>query len=313
MADIMDGPRILIVSQEGGEGREIGAMLSGAGYGTQPVTGDDLIQVIIQETPPGCIIVPLGLRGPDGQTSLIETLKSDAIYGHLPMIVTLTAEALPGIDWTRLRADDFLLVPCDRETLLARVQICLARAQRDLNANPLTGLPGNIAIIREAESRLRDGIPFCVAYLDLDHFKPFNDKYGFLRGDEVLRMTARVVVNAVRSLNRNDTYVGHIGGDDFVFILPREIAEGVCDEVVQNFDLLIPNFYDEEDRIRGCIHSIDRQGNSHTFSMMTCSIAVVDTAHHQTKHVADISARAAQVKKLAKSVGKSNTCFDRRS
>lgn len=308
-----DRAKILVVAPEDGSDNIIEEVLCDAGFLALRVVGPDLIQAIIQETPPSCIIVPYALRSPDGKTSLVEALKNDAIYGHLPMITTLPGNALDSVDWSSLRVDDFLVEPIDRPSLLARVQICLARAQRDLNANPLTGLPGNIAIIREAEARLTSGIPFCVAYLDLDHFKPFNDKYGFIRGDEVLRMTARVVVNAVRSLNRGDTYVGHIGGDDFVFILPQEVAREACDQVIRNFDLLIPNFYDEEDRIRGAIHSIDRQGNSRSFSLMTCSIAVVDTTVHPVKHVADISARAAQVKKLAKSIGHSNTCFDRRS
>ncbi len=312
MVDSM-APKILVVAPGDGAHDQLIDVLNDAGFDARPVVEPDLIQTIIQETPPACIIVPHGLPGFDGSPTLAASMKNDAIYGHLPMIVTLSSDALDAIDWVTLRVDDFLLVPFERETLLARVRICLARAQRDLNANPLTGLPGNIAIIREAEARLRSGTPFCVGYLDLDHFKPFNDKYGFIRGDEVLRMTARVVVNAVRGVGRNDTYVGHVGGDDFVFILPSEVATAVCEEIIRSFDLLISNFYDEEDRIRGAIHSIDRQGNSRTFSIMTCSVAVVDTAIHPVKHVADISARAAQVKKLAKSTQGSSICFDRRS
>lgn len=308
-----DGPRVLVIAVEDGDDDPVVSQLRKGGYYAQVASGDNLVQAIIQDTPPGCIIVPYVLRSPDGTIPLVASLKADGIYGHLPMITTLPASALPGVNWQEIQADDFLIEPFEKDVLLARVEICLVRAQRDLNANPLTGLPGNIAIIREAEARLKAEVDFCVAYLDLDNFKPFNDKYGFLRGDEVLRMTARVVVNAVRALNRNDTHVGHVGGDDFVFILPPRVAADVCDEIVRHFDLLIPNFYDEEDRIRGEIHSIDRQGNTRSFPIMTCSIAVVDTTAQPVKHVADLSARAAQVKKLAKSFEKSNTCFDRRS
>lgn len=308
-----EGPRILVVAPEEGGDSPVVRILKGAGYQAQAVVEPELIQTIIQETPPGSLIVPYSMRAEGAETSLVEALKNDTIYGHLPMITTVTADALGQIDWDELRVDDFIVEPFDETTLLARVAICLARAQRDLNANPLTGLPGNIAIIREAESRLRSGETFCVAYLDLDHFKPFNDKYGFLRGDEVLRMTARILVNAVRALDRKDTYVGHVGGDDFICILPCDVARDACEQVIQNFDLLIPNFYDEEDRILGAIHSIDRQGDSRTFSLMTCSIAIVDTSMHPIKHIADVSARAAQVKKLAKSFVGSNACLDRRA
>lgn len=310
MAEI---PQILVIDAGDGLNASAIPLLEASGFTATLAEGPAMVQALIQETPPHCIIVPHGLRGSASGMPLAQELKHDTIYGHLPLLMTLPASELPAIDWQSLRVDEFLIAPFNPTEFIARVQICLARAQRDLNANPLTGLPGNIAIIREAEARLGRGDAFAVAYLDLDHFKPFNDKYGFLRGDEVLRMTARVVVNAARATRSEHSFVGHIGGDDFVLIAPSELIEGACDEIVRNFDLLIPNFYDEEDRILGSIHSIDRQGNTTTFSMMTCSIAVIDTAAHTVKHVADISARAAQVKKYAKSLKGSKTCFDRRT
>lgn len=310
---LSDAPLILVIDSDEHTNFDAVALLEGAGYSASLAAGTGLIQAMIQDTPPQCIIVPYEIAGARPGTTLAEDLKNDTIYGHLPMLMTLERGALSSVDWGRLKVDEFLLAPYSPEELLARVQICLVRAQRDLNANPLTGLPGNIAIIREAEARLARGDAFAVAYLDLDHFKPFNDKYGFLRGDEVLRMTARVVVNAARATRSELSFVGHVGGDDFVLIAPSSFIEGACQEILRNFDLLIPNFYDEEDRIRGAIHSIDRQGNTSTFSMMTCSIAVIDTAVHAVKHVADISARAAQVKKYAKSIRGSTTCFDRRT
>lgn len=310
---VSEAAQILVIDSEANTNNRAVEILEGAGYIARLAPRLGLIQAFIQETPPHCIIVPFELKGANSRMTMVEELKNDTIYGHLPILMTLAPAELPAVDWGKLKVDEFLLAPYTPEELLARVQICLARAQRDLNANPLTGLPGNIAIIREAEARLGRGDAFAVAYLDLDHFKPFNDKYGFLRGDEVLRMTARVVVNAARATKSELSFVGHVGGDDFVLIAPSELIEGACDEVLRNFDLLIPNFYDEEDRIRGAIHAIDRQGDTSTFSMMTCSIAVIDAAAHAVRHVADISARAAQVKKYAKSIRGSNTCFDRRT
>ena len=308
-----EAPYILVVDAPSGENRRAVPVLQQFGFVAELAPNPGGIQTLIQETPPSCLIVPLELPGNEPGISLAQELKNDAIYGHLPVLATLAQPRLNTVDWIKLQVDEFLLTPYDDTELLARVQICLARAQRDLNANPLTGLPGNIAIIREAEARLKRGEPFAVAYLDLDHFKPFNDKYGFLRGDEVLRMTARVVVNAARSIKSDQSFVGHVGGDDYVLIAPSDRIGEACDEITRNFDLLIPNFYDEEDRIHGAIHSIDRQGNTSTFSLMTCSIAVVDAGVHTIKHVADISARAAQVKKYAKTVQGSATCYDRRS
>ena len=308
-----EAAHILVVDSESQQNEHAAEILWRHGFDTTLAPRPNLIQSMIQEAPPHCIVVPMAAPGSAPDSVLVRELKDDTIYGHLPVIMTLEAAEVPEVDWGQLRVDEFLVAPYAETELVARVQICLARAQRDLNANPLTGLPGNIAIIREAEARLTRGDDFAVAYLDLDNFKPFNDKYGFLRGDEVLRMTARVVVNAARALKSDQSFVGHVGGDDYVLIAPSDHIESACDEITRNFDLLIPNFYDEEDRIRGAIHSIDRQGNTSTFSLMTCSIAVIDTRVHPVKHVADISARAAQVKKYAKSIRGSNTCYDRRT
>jgi len=308
-----EAAHVLVIDSPSGYNRRAVGVLQKFGFAAALASQVNSIQTLIQETPPSCLVVPLELPGAEPGVSLAQDLKNDTIYGHLPVLATMSATALNKVDWVKLRVDEFILAPYDDDELLARVQICLARAQRDLNANPLTGLPGNIAIIREAEARLKRAEPFAVAYLDLDNFKPFNDKYGFLRGDEVLRMTARVVVNAARTIKSDHSFVGHVGGDDFVLITPSDKIAKACDEITRNFDLLITNFYDEEDRIRGAIHSIDRQGNTSAFSIMTCSIAVIDTAMHPVRHVADISARAAQVKKYAKSVTGSATCYDRRT
>ncbi len=125
-------------------------------------------------------------------------------------------------------------------------------------------------------------------------------------------MTGRILVNAMRNIDRHDAYVGHIGGDDFIFMTaPRDI-EAACTEVIRNFDVIVPNFYDEEDRTRGYIESVDRQDKARTFPLMTCSIAVVDTTNLAQPHLADISARAAQVKKLVKSLEGSQFLLDRR-
>lgn len=263
--------------------------------------------------PPHCLVLPLNLPGPQG-TRLLDELKADNLYGHVPVIVVLSpAELADGVDWRRVMADDYVVTPYTSAEMISRVRLCLARAQRDLHANPLTGLPGNITIIQEAEQRMADGQPFTMAYLDIDHFKAFNDKYGFSRGDEVLRMTARILLNAVRALHDPYSYVGHVGGDDFIFLTSPEFAERACQDVLRNFELIVPNFYDEDDRIQGEIQSVDRQGNPQTFPLMSCSIAVIDTGSTPVLHIGEISARAAQVKKYAKSLPGSNFVVDRRS
>lgn len=304
---------ILVIDTDEARAARLGEALEAGGVRTVVAHTTRDILAAVYADPPRCIVLPFGLPGTNsGKSTLLDEIKADNIYGHLPAILMVTPEDLARIDWQATPADDYVFLPVDPETLLSRVRLCMARAQRDVNANPLTGLPGNITIVREAERRLAENRPFSTGYLDLDNFKPFNDKYGFSRGDEVLRMTARILVNAIRGLNDPQTYVGHVGGDDFVFLAPPALAEPACKEIIHSFDLIVPNFYDDDDRHAGGIHSVDRRGNAQFFPLMTCSIAVVDTSIAVVDHIGDISSRAADVKKYAKTLPGSNFLVDRR-
>ena len=132
-----------------------------------------------------------------------------------------------------------------------------------------------------------------MGYVDLDYFKSFNDKYGFLRGDEIIKMTARLLTNSLRSLKSSEVFVGHIGGDDFVFIVPPERLDIVCKEIIKNFDLIVGNFYDEEDRIRGYIESKNRKGHPEKFPVVSVSIAVVSNEYRPVRHIGQVSTIAA--------------------
>jgi len=305
-------PKVLAVSPHSKGLAEISATLENGGYRVATVTSAKSMIEAVYADPPQCLIVESdGADAPSN--ALIKGLKSDNVYGHLPVILVITADELAqGIDWQDYPADDYLVRPFSEVDLLARVSLCLARAHREIDANPLTGLPGNLTIMREAERRIADGSPFVMACLDIDHFKAFNDKYGFTRGDEVLRMTARILVNAIRSLDSDDTHLGHVGGDDFVFMTPPDLIAPACQAVTRDFDRIVPNFYDEEDRRDGFIQTVDRRGNAQTFPLMTVSIAAVDTHTSRIAHVADLSARAAEVKRYAKQHAGSNFIVDRR-
>lgn len=305
-------PRILVVDHSAEACLPLVSALDAAGFrGVSAYTGTAILATIYAD-PPQCVILPHGLPSTSGTGLLVEQLKNDNVYGHLPIILTVDKKEVDGLDWGHVPADDYVVRPFTDAELISRVRLCLARTTRDVNANPLTGLPGNISILREAERRLATGQPFAMAYADVDHFKPYNDKYGFARGDEVLRMTGRIIVNALSSLGSSETYVGHVGGDDFIFLAPPSMAMRACEEIVRNFDLIVPNFYDEMDRSQGCIHSFDRKGNPAVFSLMGLSIAVVDTHLSSIVHLADISSRAAGVKKVAKTIPGSNYIIDRR-
>ncbi len=274
--------------------------------------GRRAMEVIFNE-PPDLLVVDNRL--PDiASTEVATIVKSENVYRQLPVILCLDAGDLTEPwNWNELEADDFLVRPFDDHQARERVHLTLCRASRAMDANPLTKLPGNTSIIGRIQDLIDRRDDFALAYCDLDHFKSFNDKYGFSRGDEVLMMTARVIVNTIRGFTGLKTFVGHVGGDDFVFITPASVAEEACRRVVSAFDGIVPHFYDAEDRDRECIVSTDRQGEVRTFPLMALSIAVVFNTGGRLKHYGEASAIAMGLKKKAKENPKSCYVLDRRA
>ena len=261
--------------------------------------------------PPDLLIVDNALPDLPG-VELAKTVKSENVYRQLPVVLCLESHEL-NRDFRELEIDDFLLKPLDPTTARARLDLTLARAARELDANPLTKLPGNTSIIHKIQDLIDKREDFALAYVDLDHFKSFNDKYGFSRGDEVLMMTARVIVNTIRGFGGVDAFVGHVGGDDFVFIVPPEKAETACRMIVDSFDAIVPNFYDQEDRSRGSIVSTDRKGRQQVFPLMAVSIAVVFNTNAKLGHFGEASQIAMNLKKEAKKNPKSCYVLDKRT
>jgi diguanylate cyclase (GGDEF)-like protein len=196
--------------------------------------------------------------------------------------------------------------------LLARVRMILRRTSRDLDANPLTHLPGNVSIFEELQSRLNKQQPFSVCYIDLDKFKAYNDKYGFENGDKVIKESARLLLRAVQQNGNPDDFLGHIGGDDFVITTTEDKVDAICKEVIRQFDKLSPSFYNQEDRENGYIATKDRKGNMQKVPLLSVSIGVVTNAK-ELRHVARIGEIGAEIKEGAKRLEKSNYIKDRRT
>ena len=296
----MDPQRILILAEDEAERARLEAGLSEAGH--LPYTappGPRALEQIYAE-PPDLLLLDADLTGLSSLDACRE-IKVDNLYGHLPILLLVHPDALEAAwDWEQVPVDDYLLKPVSQAELRRRVDLCAARAQRQLDTNPLTRLPGNVTIIRTIQRLLDAGGPFALAYLDLDHFKSYNDKYGFARGDEILRMSGRLLRGVVRELGAKEAHVGHIGGDDFVFCLPVEAAEAVCRRIVQTFDVILPNFYDEEDRLRGGIEGTDRHGVPRRFPLVSASVGVATTRGGTIREHGDLSRVASEVKRQAK-------------
>lgn len=179
--------------------------------------------------------------------------------------------------------------------------------------SPLTGLPGNTQIQTELKRRMLRGERFVVLYLDLDNFKAYNDVYGFLKGDEIIKFTARTILKNVSNNAKTDLFVGHIGGDDFVTILGDEIGyEKICQDIISEFDRGVKYFFTEEDYKRGYLKIQNRKGKMEHFPITSISIGVVVADPDRFTNVLEIGEVGAQVKHIAKKYKGSCYATDRR-
>lgn len=179
--------------------------------------------------------------------------------------------------------------------------------------SPLTGLPGNVQIQTELKKRLLRKETFQVLYFDLDNFKAYNDVYGFLKGDEIIKLTARIITKNVHSLEDTDTFVGHIGGDDFVAIVDENVDhDKICQNIIAEFDEEILRYFNDIDIQRGYIEVSNRKGIIEEFQLTSISIGVVVADKKRFSNILEIGEVGAQVKHLAKTTSGSSYAIDRR-
>ena len=176
----------------------------------------------------------------------------------------------------------------------------------------LTGLPGNVQIHAELKKRIANKGEFSVLYLDLDNFKAYNDVYGFLKGDEIIEFTAQTILKCVLESFDERSFVGHIGGDDFVAIVPSIEVDQICQSIIATFDKEVKKFFTDDDLERGYIEVANRKGIIEQFALTSISIGVVISETGRFSNILQIGEIGAQVKHLAKSIQGSSYAIDRR-
>lgn len=304
--------RILLLDDEVDVLKWIGSLLESWGYEvTTSLDGFEALQ-LARATKPDLILSDVSMEPLDGP-QFCEKLKQDYVTRSIPLILlTVHGQTLRKVEGLTRGADDYILKTVDPLELKVRIAAVIRRTEEQSNANPLTKLPGNVAIEREVSRRLESRDRFSVCYCDIDNFKAYNDRYGYDSGDQIILHTARIIVDAVAAFGRSDDFVGHIGGDDFVFMTLPIFQENVCKEIIARFDESVPNFYHEEDRERGYIEVENRQGKFDTFPLMTISVAAVNNVGKQFENAHVVSERAAEIKKYLKQFDGSNYLSDRR-
>lgn len=241
-------------------------------------------------------------------------LKSEPTMSYVP-VVMLTARTQESDELRGFEAgvNDYLTKPFKPARLLARIHTAMEQTIKTLEASPLTQLPGNAAIHREIELRLNKKEPFSVIYADLNNFKAFNDAYGFLKGDDAIKLVALILKENILGNPAWSPFLGHLGGDDFVGLVNAHDVTALCKKIISDFDKNILTLYNQDDLKRGYLLSHDRAGQTKEFPIMGLAIAVITNKLKAYSHPGEVSLVAGELKKWVKNSKNSAFAIDRRS
>jgi diguanylate cyclase (GGDEF)-like protein len=305
------GTRILIAEDEPHLREVLRLQLELAGFEVfEACDGQEALERA-QEVRPEVVLLDVMMPRMDGYEAL-RRLRDSYATRFIPVIMLTAKDAredmLAGF---QSGANDYLTKPYDRGELLLRVNNQLSWSRQQREANPLTGLPGNLSINHETERRLGSGEPFALLQVDIDYFKAYNDHYGYPRGDEAIQTLSRILVEAA-SHHGEGNFVGHIGGDDFVLLSTPEHAEAIGQEIIAAFDRAVPALYDAEDRARGFVEVKNRRHELENFPLMSVTIAQVSTDRAQVSHLAQLTDIAQELKAHGKGIPGSVLVGERR-
>ena len=303
---------ILVVDDDPDIARFVEVNLRSAGFDVAVATDGEEALRRADEIRPDLVLLDVMMPRVDGFEVAQRLRRNPRTANTCIIMLTAKAQSSDKVLGLTAGADDYIIKPFDPIELLARVKTTLRRAKDMRNLSPLTGLPGNIRIQDEIQRKVEEGLQFAVLHCDLDNFKAFNDHYGFHKGDRVIQTTAKFLQEAVEEFARADGFVGHVGGDDFIMVVPPEVAETAARRVVDRFEAEVPNWYDRDDYERGFIEVEDRQGNVQKFSPISVSIGVATTATRRFSHYSEVVDVATEMKQFAKRQSGSSYAVDRR-
>ncbi len=289
------------------------AVVGWAASRAMPVTVVDATTVdvsALQARRPAVIL----LGGDDNPMAIRDTLRRLKADARLQTVPTIIAQSMSDeASWLDGGADDVISLTLPACDVAARLSAAVRRSRRDIQVNPSTRLVGADAITDAIAERMAAGEPFAACYADLDHFKEFNDRYGYAMGDDVIRTVAMLLVDVVEATSGEAGFVGHIGGDDFLFLVPVTTLIDTCETLVRRADEILPARYSAHDRQAGYFFGKDRRGRLDRVPLMTLSIGVVTNERRRFAHAAQVSELATEMKTYAKTLPGSVWAVDRRS
>ena len=273
--------------------------------------GEQALQIAYEQLP-DLVLLDVMMPKVNGY-EVCQRLRADTRTRNISIIMltvkTLSADKVVGLT---AGADDYMIKPFDPVELSARVKTALRRSKEMRAINPLTQLPGNVQVQDEVNKNVALGLPFALMYIDLDNFKAFNDHYGFLRGDEAIKLLARCARESISASAGNQAFIGHVGGDDFVAIVHPDVAEKTAHQLVEAWDSSIGALYDPEDLQRGFIEVADRRKTMHRYPVCTVSIGIASNHERPIDSHWQAAEIASEMKSFAKSEARSTYAMDRR-
>ena len=306
-------PTVLVVDDDKILREIIGTNLELGGFDVLSAPDGPSALALLDDHQPDVVVLDVIMPLMDGYATL-GRIRRHATASHVPVIVLTgggpdTTEPVKSLE---AGADDFIAKPFSPQEMLARVRAKVRRANVDSSLQPLTRLPGNIAIEHEVRRRFEAREPWAVIYADLDNFKAFNDHYGFVRGDDAIRLVSTTMSDTIKRIGTETDFLGHIGGDDFIMVTSAQRAENLARTVAEAFDRDVPPLYDPVDRKAGYIAAKDRRGNNVRFPIMSLSLAIVTQSPRITSYQS-IGEVAAELKSFAKRQTGSFVAMDKRN
>ena len=258
---------------------------------------------------PDLILLDVMLPDIDG-FQIAQIIRSNITTSHIPIVfLTAKGQTEDKVKALKAGATDYLVKPVDSTELAARIETIVERTEAELSASPTTKLPGSVAIEKEINQLISQRAKFALCYLDLDNLKSYNDEYGYAKADAVVKQTGDIIRETVLRMGHPTDFVGHIAGDDFVFITQADLADSICIKIIERFDQIIPFFYRQEDRARGYIEARDRFGVWRKFAILSVSVVCVTNEEQELLDHVQIATLAAEFKREAKAID--GSCYVR--
>lgn len=244
---------------------------------------------------------------------LCENIRQNEDNSITPMVViSKNKEKAHRINILKLSVEYYIKEPIDNDYLYYTIKNIVRLMYINRRVSPLTGLPGNVQIQTEMKKRLLKKEEFAILYLDLDNFKAYNDLYGFTKGDEIIKFTARTISRNIHNSNVEDSFVGHIGGDDFIAIISKADYDEICKKIIKEFDEKVLDYFTKEDVQKGYVEVVNRKGIIEQFPLTSISIGVVAVDKGRFTNTLEIGEVGAQVKHVAKTTMGSTYVINRR-